>query len=158
MKSILKKEKGFAATDGIMAILIISLFTGIIATILYNIYISNVSLKRMSTATLYIVDMFEYVDKIDYEDLDLDNDANAITEEYSFLELAQNSGTPEDQNLQRMWKIEGEPEKGYSVILTLDKYNPNNEAQDLVRQLTMTVNYKVGNRNQEITMTRVKTK
>ena len=155
MNKYLKKQNGFAATDGIIAILIISLFTGIIATILYNIYISNVSLKRMSTATLYIVDMFEYVDKIDYTDLDLDNNTNAITEEYSYLEVAQ-KGTPEDENLERMWKMEGEPEKGYSVILTLDKYNPNNEAQDLVRQLTMTVNYKVGNRNQEITMTRIK--
>lgn len=156
MKKFLKKQNGFAATDGIMAILIISLFTGIIATILYNIYISNVSLKRMSTATLYIVDMFEYVDKIDYTDLDLDNNTNEITEEYSYLELAQNTGTPEDENLERMWKMEGEPEKGYSVTLILDKYKPNNEAQDLVRQLTMTVNYKVGNRNQEITMTRIK--
>ena len=51
MKQIkLKNSNGFAASDALMAIIIITAFTGIIATLAYNIYLSNTSIKRMSKA------------------------------------------------------------------------------------------------------------
>ena len=53
----------------VMLVLIIVLFSGLIATISYNIYISNSSIKRMSKATNYIIDTFEYIDKINYDDV-----------------------------------------------------------------------------------------
>lgn len=158
MKEFLKKEKGVIASDGLIAIMILTLFAGIVATILYNIHISNASLKRMSTANLYIVDMMEYIDRIDYTDLDLENDTNSIKQKYSYLSLSETPGTPEDEDLERLWKMEGDPEKGYSITIILDKYKPDDEAQDLIRKITVTVSYKVGNRKQEITMTRLKTK
>ena len=158
MKDFLKKEKGLIASDGLIAIMILALFAGIIATILYNIYISNTSLKRMSTANLFIVDIFEYIDKIDYTDLDLVDDTNSIKQKYTYLSLSIAPGTPEDEDLKRMWKMEGEVEKGYDIVIILDKYKPDDDTQDLVRKITVTVSYKVGNKNQEITMTRLKTK
>ena len=66
MKNRMKEEKGFAASDALIAVLIIALFAGLIAVISYNIYLSNSSIKRMSKATEYIVDMFEYIDKVYY--------------------------------------------------------------------------------------------
>ena len=48
MKFNIKKSNGAIAVDGLIAVLIISLFTGLIAALSYNIYLSNASLKRMS--------------------------------------------------------------------------------------------------------------
>lgn len=161
MKKYYRTNKGFAASDALMAILIIALFTGIIATLTYNIYISNTSLKRMSTANLYIVDVFEYVDSIEYSDLD---NTDEMINKYDWLDDidSQNLDEPDNNNLERLWGLEGTPERGYQVHIYLDKYVPTHEQGeevfDLVRQITVTVSYKVGSRNQEITMTRVKTK
>ena len=51
MRINFKKNNGLATTDGLIAVLIITLFTGLIAAISYNIYLSNASMKRMSKRT-----------------------------------------------------------------------------------------------------------
>lgn len=51
MKKNIKKQNGIAAADGIVAVLIISLFIGLIATISYNTYLASTSIKRNSEAT-----------------------------------------------------------------------------------------------------------
>ena len=161
MKRFFKENTGFVASDALMAILIITLFTGIIVTLTYNIYISNTSLKRMSTANLYIVNVFEYIDEIEYSDLD---DTDEMINKFDYLDDidAGDLDEPDDNNLERLWGLEGSTQNGYQIIIYLDKYVPTHqeheEVFDLVRQITITVQYKVGNRDQEITMTRVKTK
>lgn len=148
MKRFLKNSKGIAATDGLIAILIISLFTGIIATILYNIYISNTSLKRMSRANLYIVDIFEYAEKIDYDNATEENLIQYFNNKYE-SEGAKAYNSQEENN------------SSYNVIIDVEKYNEtegNLDKLDLVEEITVTVKYKVGNRNQEITMKKIKQK
>jgi len=51
MKINFKRNNGIATIDGLIAVLIIALFTGIIASISYNIYLANASMKRMSKRT-----------------------------------------------------------------------------------------------------------
>ena len=46
-----RKNKGIAATDTLIAIIIITLFSSIIGSIAYNVYLSNISVKRMSKRT-----------------------------------------------------------------------------------------------------------
>ena len=82
----LKKENGFAGSDALIAVLIITLFTGIIASLLYNIYLSNASLKRMSKANGYIVDVFEYVDKIYYDEVNEDELILYFNKKYYYKE------------------------------------------------------------------------
>lgn len=154
MKKFLKGNSGIGASDAIIAILIISLFTGLIATILYNIYISNTSLKRMGTANSYIIDILEYSEKLYYEDLTTSNKMQA---EFSLTE-SENPDEPEEENLKRLWKLEGTINNGYNVEITLDKYTPEENSYDLVRKITVTINYKVGNRNQEISVYRIKSR
>ena len=65
-----KKEDGFTLTDGVVAVIIITLFSGIIMSISYNIYLQSNFIKRNDTATNYIVDLFEYAKSIeDFEDV-----------------------------------------------------------------------------------------
>ena len=65
----IKDKKGIGMTDTLVAVLIIALFTGVITTLLYNIYISNSSIKRMSQATEYITKVFEYSEKEYYDNV-----------------------------------------------------------------------------------------
>ena len=154
MKKILKTNKGFVATDALIAILVIALFTGLIATLLYNIYIANTSLKRMSKANVITVDILEYVQKIYYSDLD---STSTLISKYSYLDTAQSLGTPEE-DMERMWALEGSPDDGYNVRVVLDKYVPDLNALDLVRKITVTVNYKVGGKEQHLEVYTIKSR
>lgn len=151
MRNKLKEQKGFAASDALIAVLVIILFSGLIATISYNIYISNSSIKRMSKATSYIVDLFEYIDKINYEDVTKQKLTSYFNNKYyvgdkpevKLLETDESVTTP------------------YKATIEIVKYNEtegNTEKLDLVQEITMTVTYKLGNKEQNITMTRNKTK
>lgn len=149
MKKILKENKGLAASDGLMAVLIIALFTGIIATLLYNIYISNTSLKRMSTANLYLIDVLEYVDKVYYDDVTANNLTDYFNNKF------------ETDNQVRAVTTENEGNTPYKVIINVQKYNEtegNTDKLDLVKQITVKVNYKVGNREQKIEVSRIKSR
>jgi len=155
MKKLLKQNKGIAGTDAVIAIMIMVLFAGLIATTLYNIHVSNISLKRMTEANNHLIDILEYSDKLYYDDL---TTTSKLKQKYEFLKDAQSIGQAEEQSLERMWKLEGQVGEGYNITIILDKYKPNENAFDLVRKLTVTVNYKVGNKNQEITISKIKSR
>ena len=72
-KNKLNREAGISTADALIAIGIIALFAGIIATLSYNMHLATVSTNRISRATHYIVSMFEYVEKTDFPD-GIDND------------------------------------------------------------------------------------
>ena len=69
MKKFLKNNKGLTGADALLAVALIVLFSGIIATISYNIYIATSSLKRSSKATEYITNVFEHAKKEYYDDV-----------------------------------------------------------------------------------------
>lgn len=151
MRNKLKEQKGFATSDALIAVLIIILFSGLIATISYNIYISNSSIKRMSKATNYIVDLFEYIDKIEYEEVTEENLINYFNSKYYL------GNNPEV----KMLGTNETASTPYKAEINIIKYNEtegNTDKLDLVQEITMTVKYKLGNKDQEITMVRNKTK
>lgn len=157
MKNKIKSQKGFAASDGLIAVLIIALFAGLIATVSYNIYLANSSIKRMSKATNYIVDMFEYIDKVYYDDVTAENLANYFNNKYYY----EDDGITVKEDSQV--KIKEQETETLSVpfegVVNIVKYNEqegNEDKIDLVKEITMQVNYKVGNKNQTIEMKKIK--
>lgn len=158
MKNKIREQKGFAASDALIAVLIIVLFSGLIATISYNIYISNSSIKRMSKATSYIVDIFEYIDKINYEDVTKDNLISYFNNKYYYEE---DGVTPKSDAEVKLKEADENVETPFKAEISIVKYNEtegNTDKLDLVQEITMTVKYKLGNKDQEIIMTRNKTK
>ncbi len=151
-KERLKGQKGLAASDALIAVLIIALFSGLIATISYNIYLSNSSIKRMSTATSYIVDVFEYIDKTYYDEVTIEN----LKSSYAYLSEQTNSEEPIDENMERLGILAGTVENNYDITIILDKYNPEEDSFDLVKQIKMRVKYKLGNKDQIIEMKKIK--
>lgn len=69
----LKQNKGITLADTIIAITIFIIFTALVITISYNIYLQSNFIKRNSTATNYIVDLFEYAQGLNFDDVTGDN-------------------------------------------------------------------------------------
>lgn len=160
IKNKVKKESGFAASDALIAILIIALFSGLIATIAYNIYLSNTSIKRIGVATQYITNIFESVDKLYYEDINVNGLENYINQNQTVFNTTNNQVVISSNDLNETSKTVGNTSKpSYTIDIYVEYYNKtegNTDKLDLVKQITVTVRYKLGNRNQEIKMTRLK--
>jgi len=158
MKDKLREQKGFAVSDSLIAILIIILFSALIGTISYNIYLSNSSLKRMSKATGYIVDVFEYIEESNYENVTKENLISYFNKKYYY---EADEVTPKADAEVKIQEDGENIDTLFKAEITVVKYNEtegNTEKLDLVQEITMTVKYRLGNKNQEITMTRNKTK
>lgn len=157
-KKSLKEQKGFAASDALIAVLIIALFSGLIATISYNIYLANSSIKRMSKANGYIVDMFEYIDKTYYYDVTKENLTQYFNNKYYYEKDSTNPKSDAEVKIQESTESVNTP---FKVTLELVNYNEtegNEDKFDLVKEITMTVEYKVGNKNQIIKMKTIKSR
>lgn len=154
----LKSQNGFAASDGLIAVLIITLFAGLIATISYNIYLSNSSIKRMSKGTGYIVDMFEYIDKTYYDDITKENLSNYFNNKYYYNE---DGITPKDDAEVKLVETGESIDTPFKAEINIVKYNEtdgNTDKLDLVEEITMTVTYKLSNKEQKIEMKKTKSR
>jgi len=156
MKRILKNKKGFVASDALIAVLIIILFSGLIATISYNIYLANSSIKRMSKATEYIVKTFEYIDKENYESVNINGLKDYINQNETIFNITNNQINITSNNTNEVAEFIGNSENpAYTIEINIAYYNKtegNTDKLDLVKEITMTVKYKLGNKDQEITM------
>lgn len=154
----LENNNGFAASDALIAVLIITLSTGIIASLIYNIYLSNASLKRMSKANGYIVDVFEYIDKIYYDDVNNKNLIEYFNNKYYYetdgVTPKQNADVMAGDNITTL-------NTSFKVIINVQNYNEiegNEDKLDLVKQITMSVTYKLGGKDQTIEIKRIKSR
>lgn len=155
-KTRFKGNKGFAASDALIAISIIALFSGLIASISYNIYLANSNIKRMSMANSYISEVFEYANKIYYEDVTEENLTEYFNNKYYYSE-----GKVPKQRAEA--KIKETPDEKlntpFKINLDITNYNEtqgNTDKLDLVKQIKMTVDYNIGNKQQKIEMTTIK--
>ena len=159
MRIKFKRQDGLAASDGLMEILIIALFSGLIATISYNIYIANSSIKRMSKANSYIVDTFEYIGKSYYDDVTKENIVSYFNNKYYYEEDGVTKR--DDAEVKAKQNDQESVDTPFAVEIIIQKYNEtegNTDKLDLVKEVTMRVTYKLGNRDQEIEMKTTKVK
>ena len=127
----IKQNKGFTTADIVVAIALIMIFVGIIASVFYNYYLTTTSRNRNAIATNCLVDVIEHFKKMNYED---------ITNESISSELDK-------------MKADGTISSGYTVNVSFQKYNelPGNEQkQDIIKILTTNIQYAVGNKTEKI--------
>lgn len=160
----LKNEKGAIGTDAVISIFVITLFVGLIATLTYNIYISTMKTKRTSQATDYIVEIFEFIDKLYYKDVTETNLVDYINNKYNNAENAETNEEISDINIasaRNTTNVENTDDTKellttpYKIEVSIKPYN---EEIDLVKTITITVKYNIGNDEQNLTMTKVKAK
>lgn len=143
----LKNNKGIVVADALIAVLIMAIFSGLVITLTYNIYISASFTKRNSTALNYGINIVEYIEKTNYLDITEENLIKYINEN---LDEKVSAETAENQsNLTTPYK----------VILDVEKYNEtegNTDKQDLIKKITLKVKYNLGDAEKEVNFERIK--
>lgn len=165
MKKInLKDEKGALSADAYIAILILVLFAGLIATLIYNIHIATARVERTSQANSYIVEIFEYIDKLYYSEVTEEKIVEYIDYKYNNAINSEKDETISDVNIASARNTTGLTDTQdtseilttpYKIEISIEKYN---DEFDLVKTITITVKYNIGNKEQSLTMQRAKIK
>ena len=133
MKKFLRSNKGITGADALLAVALATLFAGIIATLAYNIYATSSSLKRSSQALEYITSTFEYVANQYYDDVTEENIKNYINSIDGKISTN-----------------EGKPYKAQVSVTNYNQMEGNTDKLDLVKKITMSVTYKLGDKDQTI--------
>lgn len=132
----LRQNKGIGATDAIVAVIILMIFTGITVSISYNIYLQSNFIKRNEQSTNYIVELFEYAQGIVYENLNSEVLVDYINNKYENAKAI--NGT----------YIEGaEKQAAYTIFINTTEPYPG-----YIKQIDITVMYKLGGKTKTVNM------
>lgn len=132
----IKQNKGIGLSDAIIAVVILMIFSGVIFSVSYNIYIQSHFIKKNEQATNYIVDVFEYGQGLIYEELTSKNLGQYLKNKYDNVKVISGKYTEETE-------ISG----GYTIYINVqDKYS------EYIKQVDITVAYKLGGKNKTVNM------
>lgn len=132
----LRQKKGIGLADAIIAVVILMIFTGIIVSISYNIYMGSNFIKRNEQATNYIVELFEYAQGLVYENLDSQVMIDYINNKYENAKAIQGE------------YIEGaEKQAAYTIFINVTDEYPN-----YIKKIDITVMYKLGKKSKTVNM------
>ena len=111
----LKSESGFTMYDLIVAMFLITLFVGLIASLMYSSYKINMETNLMMQASAYSVQILEDIDKIAYEEV--------------------------DSSLASKYKSDFSIPAGFNVNLEVSKYGEEQNLQDVMKIVKLTISY-----------------
>lgn len=127
-----KLDRGVTLNDLVIAILIIGMFIGILTSSFTQIYKNNIYIKKDEEALYYVVRTLEDIDKMPYEKVQ-----NTLNEE-----------------LTAKYNID----KDYLTI-NVENYNKSDATkQDIIKIVTVTINYKVLGENKQYSVKKLKIK
>ena len=135
-KNRYKREEGVTIIDLVIAIIIMSVFVGVITTLMTGIYKQSLEVQISSNAMSYATIILEKIDEKSFEEVQNPN----------FVENLKASGEvtiPEE----------------YTIKLNVE--NPDNvseEVSDVIKKATVTVNYKIRNEEKTISISKLKVK
>ena len=127
----IKGQKGFTGADVTVAVLIITIFAGIIASLYQNYTLSSKQIERKTEATNYAVEAIEEIKANANEYLTGDNESKEVIQVYE--------NTPIGNT-------------GYSKTVTLEDYKQKNGEANVgyVKLVEVTIKYKVGNKDETV--------
>ena len=145
IKQILKKEKGIIVSDAIIAILIILLFVGIIASLIVNIVLESTKIKINSGQLDFATEILEYVENLPYEAVTEENLINYVNNKKSEQVTAGTDTT----RLTTTYKI-GIKVQSYNQI-------PGNEEKlDIIKLVTLTIENDLEDKKYSTEITKLK--
>ena len=138
----LKNEKGVTGVDITIAIILITIFVAIIATLFFNIRKTSSDIERRTQATAYAVSIIEQIKANGFDALPTVSDGTNIITGYEDKYIQDNGvDTPYYQTI----RVED-----YSEII--ESTGEEEIQSDVVKKITVTIAYKSGNENQEISL------
>lgn len=127
-KKFLKDNKGVTGIDLAVAVTIIIVFAGLIATIMYNLYHTNLEILKSANASAYATIILEKVDEKAFED---------ITDD--FVTKLKNSG---ELSMDNSYKVE------------FSKTDTN----ELLKVINLKITYTVNHEEKNLTLNKLKVK
>lgn len=170
----LKNNKGFTQVDIVVSICILMLFVTLIASLFYNSYISSTTSKRNAEASIYLSQIFESIDLIEYNELKDEKegivakinkiDEQKVSAQYVEEQTNQNTlSTPYKIYVAVTNKDESYNNEsisnGVGVGVPDDPNNNNNiniQQDDLIKIITITIKYNINQKEQTISAKRIK--
>ena len=129
----IKSEKGFTMEDLTIALLIITLFVGVISTMMYKVYKVNLKTDLTSQMVIYAVQILEDIDKIAYEEV-----------------------KPE---LADIYNSKFSIPQGYTIDIQVSNYGEGiSNVKDLIKIVKLNISYTFSGEKEEFTVTRLKIK
>lgn len=129
----IKSENGFTLEDLTIALLIITLFVGIVSTIMYKVYKVKMQTDLTSQMIMYAVQILEDIDKIAYEEVK-PGLANKYNSKFSIP-------------------------KGYTIDIQVSNYGEGmSSVKDLIKIVKLNISYTFSGEKEEFTVTRLKIK
>ena len=136
----IKSEAGATGMDMVAGIIIFILSAAVVASMYYQIYVTTTQIKVHQYALGCITDIFEKIDLESYENVSEDK----------VKELIKQSG------LETYFNDEKNDSRVYSY---LENYKDESKVdQDLVKKITITVVYTVGENQMTLPMSKIKVK
>ena len=133
----IKNNKGYVAIDMALTIIGIIVFSGLIISLMYSNFLENTKIKKESIATIYLIELMENVGISKYEDVIQENIENLKP-----VDLKENLEV-------------------YETDVKIVEIKPDEEGQenlDIIKKITATISYKVGNKTYYNTLERIKIK
>ena len=127
-----KLQRGLTGIELVISIVILMIFITLISTVFFNIYLYFTESQRNAVASSYVTELAEMIDRMYYSE---------ITEEN--LKEVINKMAIKD---------------GYSLTASVRRYEPGEDAQDLVKTVTIIAEYKAGKQMKSIQIERIKAK
>ena len=131
---MLKKRNGLTGVDTTIAIVIITLFTGLILSLMYNVKYQNYVRACKITSDLYLTQTLENISIVDYDDVE-----STSSDENSLIIPQLPTIFSETVNVEKISDIDSNKE-------------------DILKKVTVTISYNIGNRHYENTVQRLKIK
>ena len=132
IKINIKSNSGFTMTDLVVALIIFLIFSGLVVTAFYSSYVVNSKTKITASATNYSIQILEDIDKITYDEVQ-----NGMENTYR-----QKFSIPD----------------GYSLKMKVTNYNEGNDKEDLIKNVELTIEYKIAGDNEKIVINKIKVK
>lgn len=135
-KEIIKENSGITGIDLVIAIIIMSIFIGVITSLMTGIYKQSLEIQASSNAMAYATIVLEKTDEKSFEEV----------QEPNFIENLSKSGEiniPED----------------YEV--TFEVSNPDSvseEVSSVIKKVAVTIKYKINNEEKSILISKLKVK
>lgn len=139
----IKENKGFTGIDISVSIIIIIITISIIATMLYNLYLSGAGIKRNVIATDYAINILETIEATEYQEVTFNNN------EDKDLKLKKKL----DELLKKESQINNNTYKSnvnnFDIEIIIEKYsdrfnNSENKKEDYIKIITVNIKYNLG--------------
>ena len=133
LKNLIRSNKGFTMQDLAIATLIITIFVGLISTLMYSVYKTNVKTNLTSQMATYAVQILEDIDKIPYEDVKPE-----LADEY---------------------KSDFSIPESFNISIEVSNYGEGvNNVQDIIKIVKLNISYTILNETEEFSIQKLKIK